>query len=240
MLQTPNFEKLPEIIRRPALRYVEHVAAVGAGKLLGVTVFGSVAEGARPGGRHRLQSVIVLSEMDLEILRRLAPAGEEFGPWCISTPLPMTPDYICASLDSFPLELLEIQQTRLMLWGGDYFNALDFDDAHLRLECERELKGALAGIHQGILGSGGRPAAIDLLQQQAAANMLRVLRGLLWVHGERQPLAESWLVERAEVKFETRLPALRQAIEAEADHDWPKLRQLYDEVSTLGKLADGR
>ena len=64
----------------------------------------------------------------------------------IAAPLIMTQDYIQNSLDSFPLEFLEIQQHHLCLFGQDSFAELSFYQPHLRLQCERELKSMLIGM----------------------------------------------------------------------------------------------
>ena len=80
----------------------------------------------------------------------------------------MTPAYLSGSVDSFPLELLEIQQRRAVLWGDDYFADLKLDQADVRLQCERELKRILLGMRQGLLASGGDPAPRRVVGRDAA------------------------------------------------------------------------
>ena len=76
----------------------------------------------------------------------------------------MTPDYIRSSVDTFPLELIEIQQMHLTLFSEVSFDELTFQDGHVRLQCERELKALLIGLRQVLLASAGEEKFIGVLE----------------------------------------------------------------------------
>ncbi|MHC4236096.1 MAG: hypothetical protein ACYSUQ_13350, partial [Planctomycetota bacterium] len=104
-----GLDRITESLRLPIRQYaglVRDIAGPNAGAL---TLFGPVVAGVFDPKRHAVKSVLVLKAVDLSILRRLAEHGAKLGKARISAPLIMTPQYIKASLDTFPLELLEIQ-----------------------------------------------------------------------------------------------------------------------------------
>jgi len=148
-----------------------------SGKAL--TVFGAVLIDGFNVDRDTVRSVLIVERIELPLLRRLADRGAKLGKTGVVAPLIMTPDHIRTSLDTFPLELMEIQQQHATLFGQDYFSELTFDNAHIRLQCERELKRILIGMRQGLLVSAGRERLVPVMGKDAADDLVRTLRGLL-------------------------------------------------------------
>src|SRR2546422_978528 len=56
-------------------------------------------------------------------------------------PLFMTQRNIEMSLDSFPVEWLEIRERHLLLEGEDLVATLEVQQAYVRMQCEHELRG---------------------------------------------------------------------------------------------------
>jgi hypothetical protein len=102
-----------------------------------------------------INSVIVLHSLDLKFLEHLAPLGKKHGKKRVAAPLIMTPAYIDASLDVFPMEFLNIKLLHHTLLGDDIFRDLQIKKPDLRRQCERELKVRLIGLRQGYLAASG-------------------------------------------------------------------------------------
>jgi hypothetical protein len=51
----------------------------------------------------------------------------------VATPLFMTPEYIATSLNTFPLELLNIKQDYRVVWGKDLLAKVKIRQRQLRL-----------------------------------------------------------------------------------------------------------
>ena len=100
----------------------------------------------------------------------------------IAAPLIMTPEYIDASVDVFPLEFIEIQQRHFCVFGPDHFEGLSFDHTHVRLQCERELKTLLISMRQALLSAAGHEKLFKTIEADVADRLMRTLRGLLWLH----------------------------------------------------------
>ncbi len=232
-------DRLAEPYREPVRAYAGLTREIARDNARALTLFGAIAAGTFDPGRHVIRSVLVLGSVDLSILRRIAEHGSKLGKHRIAAPLIMTPEYIRASLDTFPLELIEIGQMHLTLFGQDHFADLSFDDAHVRLQCERELKVILIGLRQGLLAAAGREKVIAELETSVAENLMRTLRGLLWLKGQRQAKPAGDVLGEIEQLTEHRLPGVRTAIDATAAHGWPEFDSLYADIQALGEVADG-
>jgi hypothetical protein len=150
----------------------------------------------------------------------------------------MTPDYIRDSLDTFPLELLEIQTRNVTILGDNYFRELRFEREHVRLQCERELKTLMISLRQGLLAAGGRESLLGRLEHPAAETLLRVLRGLLWMHEAERELPAQGLAVAAEQRLDMELPGARAAIAREGSLGWHAYTQLYADLEVLRERVD--
>jgi len=224
---------------QPAMRdYAALVERLAGAKLIGLTVFGAVLDADFNVAGGPADSVMVLEAMDLDLLRRLAEHGPKLGSRGIAAPLVMTPEYIARSLDTFPLELLEITQHRTTVLGRDCFEELEFDARHVRLQCERELKRVLIRLRQGLLAAAGREAVLGELREDVGRHLLRTLRGLLWLKGVRDFVPAGQVIGEAEKITGMTLGGVRKAVLFRGEHDWAEFTALYAEVEKLAGLAD--
>lgn len=224
-------------LRDTLQQFAGEVAKLAGDKLLGITLFGSALQGAAPVGRHVARTAIVLSVIDLDMLRQLAPFGDRYGKAGLAAPRILTPELIRESCDTFPLELMEIEQLRYTLRGADHFRELEFEHADVRLECERELKSVQYGMHQAVLRVAGRDYLAEL-EQHVAATLLRVMRGILWLETRHETQAELQIVEQIETLWRRPMPALRHALNPEGTHTWEQIVALYREVGSLRDFVD--
>ncbi len=230
--------RLADAMRQPIRAYAEKVSQIAGDHAVGLSLFGSIVAGSFDSKRHTARSVLVLDEVDLALLRELSKNGAQLGKVNISAPLIMTPADIRTSLDSFPLELLEIAQCHLTLLGDDFFSALPFETGSMRLQCERELKGTLIGLRQGLLAAAGREKLYDGLETESAHRLVRTLRGMLWLKGEKEGHPETDVIAQVEKLAGVALPGVRNAMNRATPNDWEAFRKLYADVEALGKIVD--
>lgn len=233
-----GLDRVVESMRGPIQKYADEIRALAGDNALALTLFGAIAAGSFDKARHTVRNVLVLQSVDLEMLRRLSRDGAKLGKARISAPLIMTPAYIRASLDTFPLELIEIHQCHLTLFGEDHFAALAPSDAHVRLQCERELKTTLIAMRQGLLAAAGRERLIGVMETDAGERMVRTLRGLLWLKGQRDARPGAQVVSDVEAIIGKRLAGVREVLSVSAPHGWEQFRTLYEDVETVGKVVD--
>ena len=233
-----GLERIVESLREPVRNYAEFLRETAGTNARALTLFGSIAAGSYDLKRHAVRNVFVLDKIDLSMIRRLAEHGVKLGKAHIAAPLIMTPDYIKSSLDTFPLEFIEIKQQHMTLFGEDYFEPLDFDNAHVRLQCERDLKVILIGLRQGMLAATGREKFINALEAEAGEGLMRTLRGMLWLKNQREAKPSGEVVVEIEKLADCKLPGLRAALDPSAPHGWTAFEKLYYEVEGLGKVVD--
>lgn len=229
---------LSQGVRGKLTQYAEIVAAIVGERLSGLTVYGDVLTPAFEPSRQAASSVLVLRSMDLGLLRVLAERGATLGSLGMAAPIVMTPGYIDASLDTFPLELIEVYQKRATLAGEDHFAAIAIDDEHLRLQCEREFKRILIRLRQGLLAAGGREDFLTELETDIGLHLLRTIRGLLWLRGHREWLPPDRAMTEVESIAGGALPGARRSLKRSATHTWNDFQALYADAETLARVVD--
>lgn len=232
------WERVPESVRPALQEYVDKLCELGGPNVRSVTLFGAVAYGTFDPLRHTVSNVVVLERMDLDFLRRFSEYGPHFGAAGIAAPLVMTPAYLDASRDTFPLELIEIHQNHVTLFGEDAFEDLTFEDSDVRLQVERELKVALIRLRQGLLAAAGRERDLDILVRDVSADIVRTLRGLLWLEGQREAKPAREVITAVEVVTKRQLGGLRLLTDPHAARGWSAFEGLYRDIEALGEVAD--
>jgi hypothetical protein len=143
--------------------------------LEGVVLYGPEAHGDTYRAVSPLYLLLVLRDLEPASLRLLGgPVHWWLGkgqPW----PRLFTEELLRDSADVYPIELLDISRHHKVLCGRDPLGGVEIDRAHLRLQCERELREKLMRLREGYVearGSGGALAAF-------ASSPARSLRALL-------------------------------------------------------------
>jgi hypothetical protein len=237
-MELQGLDAIDPAMQEPIRRYADRVQAHAGAKVLSLTLFGAITASPFDASRQTASNVLVLETVDLAALRNLAAEGHKFGNMAIAAPLVMTPGFIRASLDTFPLELIEIKERRLVLFGEDFFASLEFQREHVRLQCERELKTLVMGIRQSLVASTGRDKALPAIAAQAGGSLARTLRGLLWLKDVKQPKPFADLAADVAKLVNRPLGGIRAALVAPESVGWRELQELYEDVEALGQSAD--
>jgi hypothetical protein len=207
-------------------------------KLLGLTAFGNALDASADRCLDGAETVAVLATVELPLLRRLAEHAAELGRRGLAAPLVMTPEYINASLDSFPLEFLEISQRHTTVTGRDYFEALDIKPEHVRLQCEREFKRIVLRIQQGLLTSAAREQLVAELDRDVGRHVVRTLRGLLWIRGLRGYLPADEVIVQCGKIIGRPLAGVGESLNPCGEHGWMELQALYDDAEALASWSN--
>lgn len=216
-------------------QYGEIVAELAGTNLAGLTAYGDGLDGKIDS----VASVLVVRQVDLAQLRLIAERGPTLGKLGVTAPVVMTPAYIGKSMDTFPLELMEVHQKHVTVVGEDHFSTLAIEDEHLRLQCERELKRILIRLRQGLLAAGGREDVLAELGMDVGLHLVRTVRGLMWLRGERAFLPMDKAVAAAESLVGGELPGARRAVRHDGAQAWRDFEALYGDVERLASFVDG-
>ncbi len=233
-----RLENIPAAMRAPVQDYCTLLRELGGANVRSLTIFGPIVAGRFDATRHSIQSVMVVGEIDLDMLRRLSQHGLDLGKRRIAAPLVMTNAYIIDSCDTFPLEFIEIQQAHATIFGDDAFESLQFEPNDVRLQCEREFKSILIGMRQGLLATAGKDKALEAIELSGADTLLRTLRGMLWIKSRNEALPADVVVAEIEKLTGRSLPGVRAVIDPSGPHGWEQFRILYHDVQSLAGVVD--
>ena len=124
-------------------------------------------------------------------------------------PMVMTPAFLQASRDSFPLELIEMQQQRLVLLGEDFFAGVTFDPPHVVHRTRAEIA---LGRHATSRGGRWRQGSFDSAGGVAGAFRPGArMRGMLWLKGRTEALPATTILAEIENLAGRHLPGVRRA-----------------------------
>ena len=83
-----------------------------------------------------------------------------------------------------------------------------------------------------------RRERLGRLSAELTDSLLRVLRGLLWLNGQSEPLPAFHAIEAVERLLGQPLPGVCTALDRSDMAGWHKFRRLYDDILALEQFAD--
>lgn len=157
--------------------------AHGLHRLLGerlhaVLLYGSAAREEYLESRSDLNVLVLLDRIDPALLQRMAPAATDWSAQRVNAMLLAEHEWRRAS-DAFAVELLDMQDARILLHGTDPVNGIHVDLHAARLQAERELRGRIIGLHNGLVQCGREPALLGRMLMAALPSFATYLRTAL-------------------------------------------------------------
>ncbi len=155
--------------------------------LVSVILYGSAITHEYIPKKSDLNFLIVLSEDGIENLHLTHGLVAKLRKKKVSTPLFLTKTYIESSLDTFPIEFLNIKRNYETIHGENVLKELSFDKEHIRLQCERELKGKLLLLREGYVGTRGKTRILRNLITTSIPTFIFVFKALLYLLDKEVP-----------------------------------------------------
>lgn len=173
-------ERPEERVRRFA---GEMQAAYGA-ELASVVLYGSAARGEYRPGVSDLNVLVLLRTLTPAALRRASEAARAWVAQGNPPPLMMSVDEWRGSADVWAIELADMRDAHVTVMGDDPFAGIDIRLEHLRMQCERELKGKQIQLRERYLLFAGEPAELGELLTRSFSTFLVLFRTVLRLGGE--------------------------------------------------------
>jgi predicted nucleotidyltransferase len=169
--------------------------------LISIVLYGSAAGADYQPGKSDLNFLIVLSEEAIDHLDKAVETVSKWRKRRVATPLFMTRSYIASSLDSYPLEFLNMRKGHVLLYGENILKDMPFEPAHLRLQCEREIKGKLLLLRERFLETGGKTRRVQGLISESITAFISIFGGLLCLKGAAIPSSRREVVKALAREF---------------------------------------
>jgi hypothetical protein len=129
----------------------------------------------------------VLTDEGSQGLGKAFKAVAKWHRWRVATPLFMSREFIATSLDTFPLEFLNIKLHYRVVWGEDPLAAIKIQQKQLRLQLEREVKAKFFQLRKAYLASEGRGRHLVILASQSLTAFLSIFQGILYLRDREIP-----------------------------------------------------
>ncbi|HYM81379.1 MAG TPA: hypothetical protein VEY91_08195 [Candidatus Limnocylindria bacterium] len=173
-------------------------AARGAlgSEFLACYLTGSVLTQGFDPKRSHVNVLLVSRALGPDVLDALARAIPDTRKPPHFDPLFMTQRQIEKSLDTFPVEWLEIQEAHLLIEGQDVLAALEVPPTYLRLQCEHELRGKFIQLRQAYIARAKHPDQLEPVLRASASSFATLFRTLLRLNGEDPPADAPHVIER--------------------------------------------
>ncbi len=201
---------LLEHIEKIGDEFTEDVRKCFSQKLVSVTLYGQAARSARLQRGAAINFIVAVRD---NTPSELAPCSAYMKRWSrhgIAAPLFITPEYIRGSLDTFPLEFMEMKSSYRIFYGDDVLKDLEFEDKNVRTECEREIKGKLLHLRAEYLSLRGDRNGIADLVARSLNTFRLVFGGALYLKRKVAPAETSDLIELAAEVYDLNGKLLRE------------------------------
>jgi len=214
-------------------------------ELESIILYGSAAGSEYVAGKSDINFMIVLSEQGIDHLDRAFKTVEKWKKRKVATPLFLTRFYVETSTDTFPIEYLNFKHNHITVYGDDILKTLSFDTKHVRLQCEREIKGKLTLLRQAYIESAGKGKNLRQVITQSIRAFIAIFRALLFLKGEEPPSEMRKIVQNACQALSLDSSLFEKLLDIKQDKIKPtdeEIKIIYGnylkEVRKLSKLVD--
>ena len=233
--------RIPKIPDEIFSDFCDDVRTVFGEDLVSVVLFGSGARGEYIPKKSDINFLVVVKDNSPSELTAFRHCLGKWQKRNVATPLFLTESYIRSSLDTFPIEFLEMKAAYTVVHGEDLLAGLQFEKSDLRMQAERELKGKLLHLRQEFLESRGKVEALTELVSASMAAFTPVFRALLYVAGEKHMVKRADLLKQVCIKFGLNFELFQRLLDisrGEVRIPASEMNDLFDDyVGEIDKLS---
>jgi hypothetical protein len=189
--------KIPDQPQEMFVPLTQDYLKVFGSELVSLIVYGSAATGSYVKGKSDINLLVVLTEAGMN---RLDAAFDTVKFWKkrkVATPLTLTKSFIETSLDSYPIEFLNMKNSHVLVYGENVLANIAFQPADLRLQIEREIKGKIILLRQGYLETEGSARALRQLIRNSFTAFISIFKALLHLKQEKAPQTRRETIKEA-------------------------------------------
>jgi len=179
--------KIPKDPREIFQEFTQDYQKLYGEDLISIILYGSAAKGEYVHKKSDINFLIILSEKGIENLGKSLDLIPKWKKRNVATPLFLTKSYIQTSLDSFPIEFLDMKEHHQLVYGEDVLKDIDINLQYLRLQCEREVKSKLLHLRQAYLNTHGKRKHMETLISRSIITFASIFRALLKLKGKEIP-----------------------------------------------------
>jgi predicted nucleotidyltransferase len=225
--------------------FADDYRKVFGNQLISVVLYGSAITDEYIPKKSDLNFLVVLSEEGIEQLHFVYELVAKWRKKRVGTPLFLTKAYINSSLDTFPVEFLNIKRNYKVVFGEDILEGLFIEKEFIRMQCERELKGKLLLLRERYVETRGKPKNLRTIVNNTLSDFIFIFKGLLYLLDKEVPSTkkETVTVVTKELDLDQKLflslLKLKEQTQKPSAKEMELLFQKYlKEIRTLAMLID--
>ena len=170
-------------------RLVNDLKTVHADNLASVTVYGSSArDDSKPDDSHDV--LIILRRVELNDLRAALGVIRNWTSSGHPMPVYFSLDELRSAADVFPIEFLQMEQARKVIYGLDPFELVEISPANLRHQTEYELRTKCLQLRRLYFSAAKTPARLAQLMQDSLSSFAALFRAVLILHDASPPVSK--------------------------------------------------
>ncbi len=181
--------------------FTKDLQGIFGSELISIILYGSGATGEYVPGKSDLNFMVILKDDSIDSLQRAKDVISQWRKRMVNTPLFMTREHISSSLDSYPIEFLDMQANYRLVYGEDLLENLRFKPADIRVQCERELKGKALHLRQAYLESRENPKLLRGVIAGSITAFTALFQGLLSLAGKSIPKTKEEIVKAVSEQY---------------------------------------
>ena len=194
--------------------FVNRVKETAAGNVQSIILYGSAARGDFQESHSDLNLLCVMGSLSVEELGRVAPVVRW---WCVEqqepAPLFFTAEELHESADVFAIEMLDMQDSRRVLYGKDVIAEIKVPTNLHRVQVEHELRSIILKLRNQYLRAPGNAEQLAPIVKKSFSGVLVLLRHVIIDFGEEPPASAHGIIARAAALTESDLAPFERALE---------------------------
>jgi len=205
-------------------RLVEDLRAAHSDNLASIVLYGSVAAGDQIEQRSDHNLLIALNRITSDDLRLSETAMRDWHGLGQPLPVYFTVEELKRAADVFPIEFLQMEKARRVLYGRDPFEFVEISPANLRHQTEYELRTKLIQLRRLYIPASISVEKLSALMGDSLASFAALFRAVLILHGQEPQVSKAESV-RATVRL--------------LDLEWSPFEQILElRAKTESKLSE--
>src|SRR5438128_389757 len=159
--------------------------------LASVVLYGSIAAGDHTEMRSDHNLLIALNRITSEDLRLSQAPMREWQRLGQPMPVYFTVEELKRAADVFPIEFLQMEKARKVLFGRDPLAFVQISRANLRRQTEYELRTKLIQLRRLYIPASTSIEKLSSLMSDSLASFAALFRAVLILHGQEPPITKT-------------------------------------------------
>jgi hypothetical protein len=171
-------------------KLIDDLRAVHGNNLASIVLYGSAATDNQVNRRSDHNLLIALNRITTEDLHAAHDSLQEWHKLGQPTPVYFTVGELQDAADVFPIEFLQMEKARKILFGRDPFEFVQISHANLRHQTEYELRTGLIRLRRLYIPASASAERLSNLMSDSLASFAALFRAFLILKGQEPPVSK--------------------------------------------------